>query len=72
MSHEDHPDGAGRPTAPTNRVEAAVAAVLLALGIVVIVESRRLGAGWSSDGPGAGYFPVYIGLIMAVSTRLLR
>lgn len=71
MSHEDHPDGAGRPTAPTNRVEAAVAAVLLALGIVVIVESRRLGAGWSSDGPGAGYFPFYIGLIMAVSSAVI-
>ena len=23
-----------------------------------------LGAGWTSDGPGAGYFPFYIGLII--------
>ena len=49
------------------RVEAVVALVLLVIGIGVIVESRRLGAGWTSDGPGSGYFPFYIGLIMAIS-----
>ena len=49
-------------------VEAVVAAVLLLVGIVVIVESRRLGAGWTSDGPGAGYFPFYIGLIIVISS----
>ena len=48
-------------------VEAVVAAVLLVVGIVVIVESRRLGAGWTSDGPGSGYFPFYIGLIITIS-----
>ena len=34
-----------------------VALVCSVVGIVVIVDSRRLGAGWTSDGPGAGYFP---------------
>ena len=56
-----------RPTrtgVATNMVDAVVALVLLIIGIVVIVESRRLGAGWTSDGPGAGYFPFYIGLII--------
>ena len=48
-------------------VEAVVSAVLLIVGIVVIVESRRLGAGWTSDGPGSGYFPFYIGLIITIS-----
>ncbi|MDM0043461.1 tripartite tricarboxylate transporter TctB family protein [Variovorax dokdonensis] len=48
-------------------VEAVVAAMLLILGIVVMTESRRLGAGWTSDGPGAGYFPFYIGLIITIS-----
>jgi hypothetical protein len=51
----------------SHRVEAVVALILLAIGIGVIVESRRLGAGWTSDGPGSGYFPFYIGLIMAIS-----
>jgi len=49
-------------------VEAVVAAVLLVVGIVVIIESRRLGAGWTSDGPGSGYFPFYIGLIITIAS----
>ncbi|MGR4869570.1 tripartite tricarboxylate transporter TctB family protein [Variovorax sp. LARHSF232] len=48
-------------------VEAVVSAVLLVVGVVVIFESRRLGAGWTSDGPGSGYFPFYIGLIITIS-----
>ncbi|MCK7500079.1 MAG: hypothetical protein MZW92_64435 [Comamonadaceae bacterium] len=31
--------------------------------LVVIVDSRRIGAGWADDGPQAGYFPFYIGLM---------
>ena len=63
MEHEE----SARTGVATWVVEAAVAAVLLVVGIVVIVESRRLGAGWTSDGPGSGYFPFYIGLIIAIS-----
>jgi len=48
-------------------VDTVVAAILFAAGAVVIFEARRLGAGWSSDGPGAGYFPFYIGLILCIS-----
>jgi Tripartite tricarboxylate transporter TctB family len=36
------------------------------VGAVVIFEARRLGAGWESDGPGAGYFPFYIGLLLCI------
>jgi hypothetical protein len=49
-------------------VDAVVAAILLAVGGVVLYESNRLGASWGSDGPGSGYFPFYIGLIMCVSS----
>ena len=50
-----------------NAVDAVVAAVLVVVGAVVIFEARRLGAEWTSDGPGAGYFPFYIGLIVCIS-----
>ena len=63
MEHEE----SARTGIATWVVEAAVAAVLLVVGIVVIFESRRLGAGWTSDGPGSGYFPFYIGLIITIS-----
>lgn len=53
--------------APTYIVEAVVALLILCLGITVLFGSRKLGSGWTSDGPGAGYFPFYIGIILCVS-----
>jgi hypothetical protein len=48
-------------------VEAVVAFLILILGITVVSGSWKLGAGWTSDGPGAGYFPLYIGLLMCIA-----
>jgi len=45
-------------------MEIVVTLLTLALGLVVIYDSRRVGAGWDEDGPQAGYFPFYIGLIL--------
>lgn len=49
-------------------VEVVVAAAILVLGLVVIMDSRRVGAGWADDGPQAGYFPFYIGLILCFAS----
>jgi hypothetical protein len=69
MEHEENAgEETGRPVIATNMVEAVVAAILLVIGIVVIVESRRLGAGWTSDGPGSGYFPFLIGAIVVIAS----
>ena len=57
----------GRPLARNVTVDSVVAVCVILVGLVVIVEARRLGADWGSDGPGSGYFPFYIGLILAVS-----
>ena len=48
-------------------VEAIVAFFILVLGVVVIQGSWALGSGWTSDGPGSGYFPFYIGVILCIS-----
>jgi hypothetical protein len=48
-------------------VEAVVAGLLLLLGILVVKTSWALGAGWTTDGPGAGYFPFYIGIVICIS-----
>ena len=66
MSTSQEP-AAERTGVPTFAVEAAVAALVLLMGLVVIFGSRKLGSGWTSDGPGAGYFPFYIGLILCIS-----
>ncbi|MBA2961496.1 MULTISPECIES: tripartite tricarboxylate transporter TctB family protein [Ramlibacter] len=57
--------------APTHIVEAVVAALVIGLGLVVIFGSQSLGSGWTSDGPGAGYFPFYIGVILCVSGAVI-
>ena len=52
----------------TTTVEAVVAAILLVLGVITATESWRLGARWTDDGPGAGYFPFYIALVMSFAS----
>jgi len=68
MSDNQTSDASGsRVLAKNCTVDTVVAAILFVFGAVVVVEARRLGAGWTSDGPGSGYFPFYIGLIVCIS-----
>jgi hypothetical protein len=60
-------NGASRSGVATYVVEAVVAFIVLVIGIVVVVGSQKLGSGWTTDGPGAGYFPFYIGLVVCIS-----
>ena len=49
-------------------VDAAIAILFMITACVVMWDSWRVGARWVSDGPQAGYFPFYIGLIMFVAS----
>ena len=44
--------------------ELLVALFLMALAVLVLVDSVRVGTGWGDDGPRSGYFPFYIGLAL--------
>jgi Tripartite tricarboxylate transporter TctB family len=69
MSDQHPSDPQESPTlAKNNTVDAVVAALIFVFGVVLTIEAWRLGARWSSDGPGAGYFPFYIGLITIVAS----
>ncbi|QIL82242.1 tripartite tricarboxylate transporter TctB family protein [Diaphorobacter sp. HDW4A] len=49
-------------------VEWAVAFILFALAALVIWDNQRIGAGWDeSTGPQAGYFPLRIGIAVAIA-----
>ena len=48
--------------------EIAVAIGFLIFGAVVVWDSKRLGSQWASDGPQAGYFPFYIGVIIIIAS----
>jgi hypothetical protein len=45
-----------------------MAGVFLAFGALVMWDSKRLGASWAEDGPQAGYFPFYIGLLIVAAS----
>jgi len=49
----------------TRWMELAVALLFAIVGAIVIVDSIRVGITWAADGPRAGYFPFYIGCLLA-------
>ena len=68
----EHKPGQSEHTVSTRAMELVVAAALMLVAAVVMADSWRVGAGWAVDGPQAGYFPFYIGLIMFVSSAVTR
>ncbi len=52
-------------------VELCVAGLMLVFALLLIADSGRSGRGWAEDGPGAGYFPFYIGIGLALVSGLL-
>jgi hypothetical protein len=63
MQHEEHGGGG---LVSTRAVDIVVALIMVGVGVLVMVDSLRLGVGWAEDGPQSGYFPFYIGLIIVV------
>jgi hypothetical protein len=57
----------GAGDVPTRWVELVVALLFVAVGLVVMIDSVRVGITWAEDGPRAGYFPFYIGCILALA-----
>jgi putative tricarboxylic transport membrane protein len=43
------------------------ALILMAGGILVILDSLRLGVGWGTDGPESGFFPFWLAVLLIVS-----
>ena len=52
----------------TRTADLITAAVLLLIGLVVVGDSLRLGAGWGSDGPKSGFFPFWLGVLLLAMT----
>ena len=63
MAHKEETAPAGPRTVV---VDLVVAAVVFAFGALVVWGSHELGSSWDSNGPQAGYFPFYIGLLIAI------
>ena len=65
MQHEEQ---SGKSVVSTWTADIVVAAIMAAIGGVVMMDSVRLGMGWSEYGPESGYFPFYIGLAITLTS----
>jgi len=70
MSQSPEPTGRAAGIS-TRTMEIIVAISLFALGSLVVYDSHRLGSSWGTNGPEAGYFPFYIGLIICISSVVI-
>ena len=59
-----------KSAASVRGVDAVTAVLIFTVGAVVIWDSYRLGSKWGSDGPEAGYFPFYIGVILCIASAI--
>jgi hypothetical protein len=57
----------GAGTVQTRWVEVVVALLFVIAGAVVVMDSYRVGVEWGDDGPKAGYFPHFIGYLLALA-----
>ena len=47
------------------------AGVIACIGIIVVIDSIRLGSGWEMDGPQAGFFPFVLGSIVVAGCLVI-
>ena len=47
-----------------------VSGLFIAVSCLVMYDNWRIGARWAADGPQAGYFPFYIGVIMFIASAV--
>jgi len=50
------------------QVEIGVVIATTLFGIVVMIGSLQVGIGWGLEGPKAGFFPFYIGVVILISS----
>jgi len=68
-TNDNDPASGGPRLVSVRTMDIVVALLLLGASAVVMTDSVRLGMGWGAiEGPGAGYFPFYIGLLMAIAS----
>ena len=52
-------------------VDLVVSVLVFVAGALVAWDSHRLGSSWASDGPEAGYFPFFIGLLICICSAVV-
>jgi len=54
---------------PSHRsIEAGVTTVIGLFGAITVYGSIKAGIGWGAEGPKAGFFPFYVGLLIVIAS----
>jgi putative tricarboxylic transport membrane protein len=48
-------------------VDAIASIVIFLIGVVMMADNYKVGAGWAANGPESGYFPFRIGAILCIA-----
>jgi len=60
----------GSPGPRQRSVELGVALFVLALGVVAMIGSLKVGIGWGAEGPKSGFFPFWVGAIVVLASAV--
>ena len=60
----------GGPGPSHRAVETGVTAVIAILGLLTVIGSLKVGIGWGAEGPKAGFFPFYVGVMILISSAV--
>lgn len=64
MAEKSGEDNSPKFSIKSKSAEICTALIILVLACVVIYDSLRVGKGWASDGPQAGFYPFYVGIML--------
>ena len=67
MERENAPEGPSSSGLSHSHVDAIGGVVIFLIGVVMMVDNYKLGAGWAADGPQGGYFPFRVGAIICIA-----
>ena len=68
MEQEQARDSSQRSGLSHGAMDALTALAIFLIGVVMMVDNYKIGAGWASDGPESGYFPLRIGAILCIAS----
>ena len=51
-------------------VEAGVTVAIALFGVIVIIGSMKAGINWGAEGPRAGFFPFYVGILIVAASAI--
>ena len=71
MEPDGSRDGMDHVRASRRTVDVMVALVAFLVGVAVMVDTYRLGAGWGRSGPEPGYFPFRIGVAICIASAVI-